>query len=61
MSLCNSPKRSKTRELAPVIHMPYQRVHEIVNGRRGITPSTTLRLEKYFGMPAVFWFKLQLR
>jgi plasmid maintenance system antidote protein VapI len=36
-------------------------VNEIVNGRRGITPSTALRLEKYFGMPADFWLKLQLR
>ena len=26
------------RELADAIHVPYQRVNEIINGRRGITP-----------------------
>ena len=36
------------RELADAIHVPYQRVNEIVNGRRGITPSTALRLSKFF-------------
>jgi antitoxin HigA-1 len=55
------PMGMTQRELAQAIHVPYQRVNEIVNGRRGITPSTALRLEKYFGMPAGFWLKLQLR
>ena len=55
------PLTMTQRELAQAIHVPYQRVNEIVNGRRGITPSTALRLEKYFGMPADFWLKLQLR
>jgi plasmid maintenance system antidote protein VapI len=31
---------------------------EIINHRRGITPSTALRLEKFFGMPAGFWINL---
>jgi addiction module HigA family antidote len=52
------PLNLTQRELAQAIHVPYQRVNEIVNGRRGITPSTALRLEKYFGMPADFWLKL---
>jgi addiction module HigA family antidote len=55
------PLNLTQRELAQAIHVPYQRINEIVNGRRGITPSTALRLEKYFGMPADFWLKLQLR
>jgi addiction module HigA family antidote len=49
------------RELAQAIHVPYQRVNEIVNGKRGMTPSTALRLEKYLGMSASFWLNLQLR
>ena len=49
------------RELAEGIHVPYQRVNDIINGRRGITPSTALRLAKYFGMTADFWMNLQLR
>ena len=49
------------RELANAIHMPYQRVNEIINGKRGITPSTALRLAKFFGMSADFWMNLQIR
>ena len=49
------------RELAKAVHVPYQRINELVNGRRGITPSTALRLAKYFGMAADFWMNLQLR
>jgi addiction module HigA family antidote len=49
------------RELADGIHVPYQRINDIVNGRRGITPSTALRLAKFFGMSADFWMNLQLR
>ncbi|MFH1446608.1 MAG: HigA family addiction module antitoxin [Chloroflexota bacterium] len=49
------------RELADAIHVPYQRVNDIVNGRRGITSSTALRLAKYFGNSADFWLNIQLR
>ena len=49
------------RELANSIHVPYQRINDIVNGRRGITPSTALRLAKFFGNSADFWMNLQLR
>lgn len=49
------------RELSTAIHVPYQRINEIVRGRRGVTPSTALRLAKFFGMSADFWMNLQLR
>ena len=49
------------REVAQAIHVPYQRINEIVNGKRGVTPRTALRLEKFLGMPASFWLNLQLR
>ncbi len=49
------------RELAKAIHVPYQRINELVNGRRGMTPSTALRLAKFFGVSADFWMTLQLR
>ncbi len=55
------PMKLTQRELAEGIHVPYQRVNDIVNGRRGITPSTALRLAKFFGMSADFWMNLQLR
>jgi addiction module HigA family antidote len=49
------------RELSNAIKVPYQRVNEIINGRRGITPSTALRLAKVFGVSADFWMNIQLR
>ncbi len=48
------------RQLADAIAVPYQRVNEIVNGRRGVTPSTALRLSQYFGTSSDFWLNLQL-
>ena len=49
------------RDLAAGIHVPYQRVNELVNKRRGMTPSTALRLSKFLGTSADFWMNLQLR
>ena len=49
------------RELSQAIRVPYQRVNELVNGRRGVTPSTALRLAKFFGVSADFWMNLQMR
>ena len=49
------------RDLAKALRVPYQRINELVNGRRGVTPGTALRLAKYFGMSADFWMNLQLR
>jgi len=55
------PMELTQRELADAIGVPYQRVNELVNGRRGITPSTALRLAKFFGMSPSFWLNLQMR
>lgn len=49
------------RELADSISVPYQRINELVNGKRGVTPSTALRLAKFFGNTPGFWMNLQLR
>ena len=49
------------RDLADAILVPYQRVNEIINQKRGITPDTALRLAKYFGNRPDFWMNLQLR
>ena len=55
------PMEVSQRELADAIAVPYQRVNEIVNGRRGVTPSTALRLAQYLGTSTDFWMNLQLR
>lgn len=49
------------RQLATAIHVPYQRVNELINGKRGITPSTALRLALFFQVSAAFWLNLQIR
>jgi addiction module HigA family antidote len=56
-----NPMGITQRELAEKIHVPYQRVNEIINKRRGITPSTALRLAKLFRVSEDFWMNLQLR
>jgi len=56
-----NPMGISQKDLADNIEVPYQRINEIVNGRRGITPSTALRLAKFFDMSADFWMSLQLR
>lgn len=56
-----NPMNITQRELADAIHVPYQRINELVNGRRGVTPSTALRLGKFFGVSADFWLNLQVR
>ena len=56
-----NPMKLTQRQLADGIHVPYQRINDIVNGRRGITLSTALRLAKYFSMTPEFWMNLQLR
>jgi len=55
------PMGLSQQELARGIRVPYQRVNELIHGRRGITPATALRLAKYFGNSAAFWMSLQLR
>jgi len=49
------------KELSKAIHVPYQRINEVINQKRGITPSTALRLAKYFGVSEDFWLNIQLR
>ena len=45
--------------LARAIGVPYQRLNEVVREVRGVTPSTALRLARYFGTSAQLWMGLQ--
>jgi addiction module HigA family antidote len=56
-----NPMGITQRELSNAIHVPYQRINEIINTRRGMTPSTALRLARFFDVSADFWMNLQLR
>lgn len=46
-------------ELARLLHVPKNRITEIINGKRSITADTALRLGQFFGMSAEFWMNLQ--
>ena len=46
-------------ELARKIHVPANRVTQILNGTRAITGDTALRLAHFFGTSAQFWMNLQ--
>ena len=56
-----APMGLTQKVLADAIRVPFQRVNELVSGKRGLTPSTALRLAKYFGNSAGFWLNLQMR
>jgi antitoxin HigA-1 len=45
--------------LAEALKIPIQRLNEIINGKRGVTPDTANRLSLYFGNSPEFWMNLQ--
>ena len=53
------PLQMSAHALSQAIRVPATRVNDIVNGKRGITADTALRLARYFGNSADFWMNLQ--
>jgi antitoxin HigA-1 len=47
-------------DLASALGVSRRRVNELINGRRGITPDTAVRLALYFRNDAAFWMHLQV-
>ena len=45
--------------LALALRTPSGRITDILNGKRGVSPETALRLARYFGNSARFWLNLQ--
>jgi antitoxin HigA-1 len=54
------PMNLTQAEVARAIHVPYQRLNEVIRGVRALTPETALRLAKYFGTTPTLWLNLQL-
>jgi len=48
-------------ELARALHVPANRISQLVAGKRSMTADTALRLEKWLGVSAAFWMNLQKR
>ena len=47
-------------ELAHALGISRRRVNELINGKRGITPDTAVRLALFFGNEPMFWMHLQV-
>lgn len=45
--------------LALRLHVPANRISDLIRGRRSVTPDTALRLGRVFGMSPEFWTRLQ--
>ena len=46
-------------ELARILHVPPNRITQIIKGKRNLTADTALRFGKFFGTGAEFWMNLQ--
>ena len=46
-------------ELAHILHVPPNRIYQILNGKRAITADTALRLSQWLGTSAEMWMNLQ--
>ena len=53
------PLQMSAHALSQAIRVPATRVNDIVNGKRGVTADTALRLARYFGNAPDFWMNLQ--
>lgn len=54
-----APRRLTANKLALELHIPANRLTEIIRGRRAITADTALRLGRYFKTSAEMWLGLQ--
>jgi len=46
-------------ELATILHVPANRIYQILNGKRALTADTALRLSQWLGTSAELWLNLQ--
>jgi addiction module HigA family antidote len=53
------PLNLSINRLSRDLRVPVNRVSEIVNGKRGITAGSALRLARYFNTTPQFWLNLQ--
>jgi len=55
-----TPMKLSQNKLGQDLGVPPRRINEIVQGKRGITADTALRLARYFNMSPQFWLGLQM-
>ncbi len=52
-------RKLSANRLALSLRLPSGRITDIINGKRGVSPDTALRLGRYFGNSPEFWLNLQ--
>jgi len=55
------PLGMSMNQLALALRVPANRIAQIVNGDRTVSPETALRLGRFFGTGPEFWLNLQMR
>ncbi len=53
------PHGMSINKLAKELHVPANRLSQIISGKRGISPDTSLRLSRYFGFSPEYWLNMQ--
>lgn len=53
------PLKLSAAALARALHVPANRITALINGQRGLSADTALRLARYFGTTPEFWIRLQ--
>jgi addiction module HigA family antidote len=46
-------------QLARELHVPANRIYQLLAGKRSMTADTALRLQQWLGVEATFWMNLQ--
>lgn len=54
-----APRGLSANQLALDLHVPANRLSEVIRGRRSISADTALRLARYFRTSAELWLNLQ--
>lgn len=54
------PLNLSARGLAEELHVPNNRISDLVRGERGMTADTAIRLARHFGTTPTFWMNLQI-
>jgi addiction module HigA family antidote len=54
-----APRGLTANQLALDLHVPANRLSEVIRGRRSISADTALRLARYFGTTPSLWLNLQ--
>ena len=58
-AFCRTTRGLSAASLALKLRVASQRIQEIIAGKRGISPETELRLDRFFGNEPEFWLSMQ--